>query len=165
MKRNFAYKLYIDTAGQERFHSIPQNLLREADGVLLVFDLMNRARTFNEGLPKMLELVKNNGIDYTSLILVGNKADAEKREVTRAEAEEYAQELGVRYIETSAKTGQNIEQLFEEIAREIYDTLDLSDIETYISEAAENIVQLTDNAPGEKHFCKKMYDWVLSFFR
>ena len=155
-EKEFCLQIF-DTAGQERFHSIPQNLLRDVDGVLLVFDQTKRA-TFNEGLPKMLQLINNNKSDNTSLILVGNKADA-KREVTRAQAEDYARRLGVHYIETSAKTGQSIEELFEEIAREIYDTLDLSDIETYVPSARESSIRLTEIIPRERNICEKLRDW------
>ena len=152
IEKEFCLQIF-DTAGQERFHSIPHYLLREVDGVLLVFDLKNRA-TFNEGVPEMLQILNNNRSGNTSLILVGNKADAKNREVTRAEAEECARKLGVRYLETSAKTGQNIEALFEEIAREMYNTLDLSDIETYVASARESSIDLTEIVPRERNICE-----------
>ena len=135
-----------DTAGQERFHSISQNFVRDAEGILIVFDLTRRA-TFIDGIPEMLEIVHNNAPESTSIILLGNKADVtnSNRQVTREEANECAQRLGVRYLETSAKTGQNIETVFEEIIGEIFDTLDLSDIETYFSGTEESTVVLTEN--------------------
>ena len=120
-----------DTAGQERFDGITASFIRDADGVLLIFDVTDR-ESFTNGIPRMKELLVHYLDDSASIILVGNKVDLEdEREVTRKQAEELAANLGVRYFETSAKTGQNIQKVFEELANEIYNALDLSDIETY----------------------------------
>lgn len=118
--REFRLKV-VDTAGLETFKSLPVSYLREANGVLLVFDITNR-RSFEKGILPEIRLIDR---DYKRMILVGNKVDAEdKREVTRKEAEEYAANLGVLYFETSALTGQNIQKVFEEITKVIYITLD-----------------------------------------
>ena len=84
-------------------------------------------------LPRMLLIFGDYRNDNVVIILVGNKVDKKDRKVSRGEAEKYASELGVRYFETSAKTGENIEAVFEEVARQIYDTLDLSDLEMHVS--------------------------------
>lgn len=156
----------IDTAGQERYHSIPQNLLRDVDGVLLVFDLTDRTSFEDKegkGVSKTLQLVDNWKTDNMSTLLVGNKAEAEKHQITRVEAEEYAQKLGVRYFETSAKTGQNIEAVFEEIVKQIYDTLDLSDVEMYFTDAQQGFIVLTDTDSRKKSCCERMRDGFSSF--
>ena len=125
----------VDTAGSERFNSIFPNLIRHVQGVVLVFDITNRS-SFEDAIPQMLAIVENHAPDYTSLILVGNKADLadqdalkREREIAKEEAEQFAQQLRIRYVETSALSGQNIEEVFELISKDIYDTLDLSDIE------------------------------------
>ena len=115
----------VDTAGQERFLSLVPSYLRDAVGVLLVFDVTDKS-SFEEGIPKMLELIHPE--DDMRMILVGNKADAEdRRKVTRRQAEEFAANLGVLYFETSAVTGQNVQKVFEEITKVIYITSELTD--------------------------------------
>ena len=127
-----------DTGGQERFNSITSRFIRDADGVLLIFDVTDRD-SFKNGIPRMKKLLDRYLDDSASIILVGNKVDAgDKREVTRKQAEELAANLGVRYFETSAKTGKNIQKVFEELANEIYNALDLSDIEKYPLETTLN---------------------------
>ena len=128
-----------DTAGQERFDSITSSFIRDADGVLLIFDVTDR-ESFKNGIPRMKKLLDRYlDADSASIFLVGNKVDAgDKREVTRKQAEVLAANLGVRYFETSAKTGQNIEKVFEELAEEIYNALDLSDIEKYPQQTTRN---------------------------
>ena len=149
----------IDTAGQERFDSIPKNLARNVEGILLVFDIQERD-SFLEGIPKVLKLLDADKADTTSIILVGNKVDAKVRQVTSLEAEQYARKLGAQYIETSAKTGENVQKLFEEMTREIYETLDLSDIDVFVPSAGDVRIHLQDDAPRNKNICEKLRDWM-----
>ena len=117
----------VDTAGLETFSSLPSSYLREAVGVLLVFDVTN-PRSFTNSIPEMLKLIHpGDDTDDKRMILVGNKADAEdQRKVTRRQAEKFAANLGVLYFDTSAVTGQNIRKVFEEITKVIYITSDLT---------------------------------------
>ena len=149
----------IDTAGQEKYHSIPKSLARNVEGILLVFDIQERD-SFLEGIPKVLKLLDADKADTTSIILVGNKVDVKDRQVTSLEAEQYARKLGVQYIETSAKTGENVQKLFEEMTREIYETLDLSDIDVFVPSAGDVRIHLQDDAPRNKNICEKLRDWM-----
>lgn len=139
-----------DTAGQERFDSMTSSFLRDADGVLLVFDVTD-SESFEQGIAKTKTLIDHHLNDWACTILVGNKVDAgDKREVTRKQAEELAANLGVRYFETSAKTGQNIQTVFEELAKEIYNALDLSDIGTYPQKKPCNSAVLLGQELGQE---------------
>ena len=142
-----------DTAGQELFRSIAPASLNGIQGVVLVFDLTDQRSLF-VSIPEMEQLVKEHAPDSISRILVGNKADLadaqqSKREISQEEAKRFAQERGIPYIETSASSGKNVERAFELIAKEIYDTLDLSDIDTYIG-STDNIHLNNDKSWWQK---------------
>ena len=137
LDREFTLKV-VDTAGQERFHSIAPSLIRTSQGIALVYDVTNRA-TLYEGVPKMCQFIEQCRPDNPpSLILVGNKADLTESEqgnraITINEGAAFAHKLGIRSIETSAFSGQNVENMFRMIVNEIDRNLDLSDIDVYIS--------------------------------
>lgn len=104
-----------DTAGQDRFRSIVASYWRGADGVLFVFDLTDPS-SFYAVKAWALEVDRYSGHPVTK-VLVGNKADlAGVRAVTREMAEELARTLNLRYFETSARTGEGVEEVFAEIA-------------------------------------------------
>ncbi len=109
-----------DLAGQQRFEAVRSTYYRGSSGCLLVFDVTN-VLSF-EMLPKWLEeLLRNNDNKIVPLILIGNKSDLRDQVpncVPRELAEEYARTLTewsgfeVPYIETSAKTGENVDEAF-----------------------------------------------------
>ncbi|KRX89332.1 Ras-related protein Rab-26 [Trichinella pseudospiralis] len=100
-----------DTAGQERFHSLTRAYYRDTDAVLLLFDLTNydsfiRCRSW-------LADVKENSLECAFICLVGSKLDLQgKRVVKFEEAIKMAQDFNLSYIETSSKTGENVNALF-----------------------------------------------------
>eukprot|EP00457_Paulinella_chromatophora_P015294 gb/GEZN01015882.1/.p1 GENE.gb/GEZN01015882.1/~~gb/GEZN01015882.1/.p1 ORF type:complete len:248 (+),score=37.76 gb/GEZN01015882.1/:36-746(+) len=105
-------KLQIwDTAGQERFQTICQSYYRGAHGIMLTFDTTNvdsfkSVRTWHQ------EVLRFASSDVR-LVLVGTKSDmVGMREVETEQAEEFAQKLGIPYIETSAKQGSRVEEAF-----------------------------------------------------
>jgi small GTP-binding protein len=109
-----------DTAGQERYRSITTAYYRGAHGVLLIFDITLRSSFQN--LQKWLSDVHKHSHDKTQIILVGNKKDlASMRCVTSEEAQSFAKELGLSYVELSAKSesAKDVQAVFEEIARKI----------------------------------------------
>lgn len=113
-----------DTAGQETYKSVTRSYFRGASGALLVFDL-SRKSTFAHVTDWLSDLRQIAEPDIV-VILVGNKADLadEKREVSSAEAAEWARRNGVlRYVETSAKSGANVEEAFLAVAERIYQNI------------------------------------------
>lgn len=108
-----------DTAGQERFRAVTSAYYRGAQGVVLVFDVTNRDSF--EHVEKWLREIKDHGDTTASIILVGNKIDlVNARVISQGECIEWASKTGLYYIETSAKQGVGIEDMFTTLAGEIY---------------------------------------------
>jgi small GTP-binding protein len=103
-----------DLAGDSRFQFIRRDYYQEAQGALLTFDI-TRPNTFLE-VNKTLE----NLLSYCGkvpCIIIGNKADLEdQRKISFEEGEKLAKELGFEFIETSAKSAENVEKAFRRIS-------------------------------------------------
>jgi len=107
-----------DTAGQERFRSIVASYWRGADGVLLVFDVTERASF--DAVKTWAEDIDRYARPAVQKILIGNKSDMErKRVVSYEEANNLARRLGIVYFETSAKSSNGVQDAFEAISNQV----------------------------------------------
>ena len=103
-----------DTAGQERFKSLIPSYLKNANCVILTYDITEKS-SFS-ALGKWLSDVKDNVVEGTFIILCGNKIDLNnKRVIPKEEGEKFAKENNIAFAETSATTGQGIDELFNTI--------------------------------------------------
>uniref|UniRef100_A0A8B9IL90 small monomeric GTPase n=1 Tax=Anser cygnoides TaxID=8845 RepID=A0A8B9IL90_ANSCY len=112
-------KLQIwDTAGQERFRSVTHAYYRDAHALLLLYDVTNKASFDN--IQAWLTEIHEYAQQDVVLMLLGNKVDsAQDRVVKREDGEKLAKEYGVPFMETSAKSGLNVELAFTAIAKEL----------------------------------------------
>jgi len=112
-------KLQIwDTAGQERFRTITSSYYRGAHGIIVVYDITDQ-ESFNN-VKQWLQEIERYACDNVNKLLVGNKCDlTSKRAVAHDTAKEYADHLGIPFLETSAKSATNVEQAFLTMAAEI----------------------------------------------
>ncbi|KNE67755.1 GTP-binding protein ypt2 [Allomyces macrogynus ATCC 38327] len=112
-------KLQIwDTAGQERFRTITTAYYRGAMGILLAYDVTDE-RSFNN-VRNWVRNIEQNATQGVDLILVGNKCDmTDKKVISKEQGQELAEELGIKFLETSAKANLNVDEAFFTLARDI----------------------------------------------
>ncbi|XP_050345178.1 ras-related protein Rab-37 isoform X1 [Nymphalis io] len=110
-------KLQIwDTAGQERFRSVTHAYYRDAHALLLLYDVTNKISFDN--IRAWLGEIREYAQDDVVIMLLGNKSDSGlERAVRREEGQRLAREYQVAFMETSAKTGLNVEDAFAHVAR------------------------------------------------
>lgn len=104
-----------DTAGQERFRTITTAYYRGAMGIVLIYDVTD-ARTF-ENVENWFQTVTQHANEDAQIFLVGNKSDDEEnRQVSREQGQQLASKLSIPFLEASAKTNENVESIFYELA-------------------------------------------------
>jgi len=112
-----------DTAGQERYRAITNAYYRGAVGAILIYDVTRKDSFLS--IPRWLRELRDHANEDIVLLLVGNKSDMCKsdsnlRDVTPTEADELAKQQKLTRIETSAKSGENVDEAFNLVIRKIY---------------------------------------------
>ena len=112
--------LLWDSAGTEKFHSLTSGFFRNAQGIMVMFDVTNpisfeNIRNWTESIKMHLSSELNN----IPVIIIGNKIDILEREIKTTEAKKYCKELGFKYFETSAKTGENVNDTIRYLVEEV----------------------------------------------
>lgn len=106
-----------DSAGQEKYRSIAKQYYQKANGILLIYDITSRSSF--DGIQDWIEEIQNKACQSTSLILVGNKIDLPNREVETIEGERLAAKNQIKFFETSALEGTNIQETFDAMINDI----------------------------------------------
>ncbi|MFX1500476.1 MAG: GTP-binding protein [Promethearchaeota archaeon] len=106
--------LLWDIGGQPQFHKLRTIYFKGSNAALGVFDLSSSQTLLK--IPGWVSSIKKTVKKTIPMLLLGNKVDLD-REVDREEAEDLAKRLNCEYMETSAKTGENVEIAFEKIAK------------------------------------------------
>ena len=121
-----AVKLQIwDTAGQERFRTITQAYYRGAMGILLIYDVTNSKSWSN--VRNWVRNIEGNAPQTVNKVLVGNKCDlSNMRQVSTQQGEQLAREYGMTFMETSARTGENVQEAFLLLASDVVNRLTAS---------------------------------------
>ena len=134
--RDKSIKLQLwDTAGTEKFKSITTGYYRGANAAFVVFDLTSKS-SFDSVSDWIENYYKYSNPDSEQhVILIGNKSDLkENREVTQEQIDNFTLNNKIKYFETSAKNGENIEECFFFIAEKLMNDLEEKGIENNINE-------------------------------
>jgi Ras-related protein Rab-18 len=116
-KKNVQLNIH-DTCGQELFRTISRSIYNNADAVIVVYDQGNE-KSFNNVQFWLREVDKYSNNPNCHKIIVGNKIDTEKLVVTIDQGKAYATSQGLQFLETSAKTGHNVDTLFSQATQGI----------------------------------------------
>jgi len=111
-----------DTAGQERFNTITASFYRGANIIIIAFDLTNK-QTF-DNLQQWLQEADRFASEDAQKLIVGTKYDLESEKmVTTDDAQQFCAQKGITYIETSAKTGHNIDYVYTTACHEMLEAI------------------------------------------
>ncbi|NXN91180.1 RAP2A protein, partial [Rhinopomastus cyanomelas] len=109
----------LDTAGTEQFASMRDLYIKNGQGFILVYSLVNQ-QSFQDIRPMRDQIIRVKRYEKVPVILVGNKVDLEsEREVSSSEGRALAEEWGCPFMETSAKSKTMVDELFAEIVRQM----------------------------------------------
>ena len=98
-----------DTAGQDKFRAITRNYYKGARGIILIYDVTN-IKSY-ENIKKWINEIKEEISEEVTIVLIGNKIDNEgERKISKEQGEKLANDYNVAFFETSAKTGQGINE-------------------------------------------------------
>ena len=101
-----------DTAGQERFRAIAKNIIKSADGIIIMYDISNRI-SFHNIKDWINSIINNVDITKIGLVIAGNKMDLnDKRQVDESMRKNFEDKQKIEIIETSAKDNINVNELF-----------------------------------------------------
>ena len=135
---------FWDTAGQEKYRSLAKIFYKDANVVILVYDITN-SKTFNIMKEYWYEQVHNYGKKDVIYAIAANKSDMyEERQVTDDEGENFAKKIGGIFSSTSAKDDVGINQLFDEIGQKILNKKNFS------FKSKENNDNLNKDEEGKK---------------
>ena len=114
-----------DTAGQERYKSLTQGFFRNAQGIIIVYDITNQ--TSFDDLKYWIQSIENNTNLQNKIIpaiIIGNKIDILEREVDNISAENFAKEIKYKYFEVSAKSGQGVDEAIKYLIKKVIEVID-----------------------------------------
>ena len=135
---NKQYKLFLyDTTGQEKYKSIALNIIRNAQGIILMYDITNK-KSF-ESIPEWIKSIRDSKGENFPMILLGNKLDKEDiRVISEKEGKELADEYGIKFFETSNKTGVNIQESGMALVNEILKIKENEKKDSFVSKSSHN---------------------------
>ena len=155
---NQIYRIQIwDTAGQENFRSITRAYYKNCVCAMVVYDITNK-KSF-DNVQNWIKDVITNSPKTVLIILIWNKIDLiDKRQVSFDDGQEFAINQGIIFMETSAKTGDGVEEIFKKSAQEIKKRIgenyyDLNSETCGIKKGKNNTVNLNNEKSKDRRGC------------
>eukprot|EP00010_Vexillifera_abyssalis_P008978 CAMPEP_0201546048 /NCGR_PEP_ID=MMETSP0173_2-20130828/2448_1 /ASSEMBLY_ACC=CAM_ASM_000268 /TAXON_ID=218659 /ORGANISM="Vexillifera sp., Strain DIVA3 564/2" /LENGTH=172 /DNA_ID=CAMNT_0047954633 /DNA_START=102 /DNA_END=620 /DNA_ORIENTATION=+ len=109
----------LDTAGQEEFSALRDQWIRDCQAYLILYSITSQT-SFNMVPEIRQQILRVKDVDSVPMIIVGNKVDLEdRREVTTKEAKDLASVYECSFMEASAKTRFNVEEIFTNLVRQL----------------------------------------------
>eukprot|EP00928_Gymnodinium_smaydae_P047702 TRINITY_DN31851_c0_g1_i1.p1 TRINITY_DN31851_c0_g1~~TRINITY_DN31851_c0_g1_i1.p1 ORF type:complete len:213 (-),score=38.19 TRINITY_DN31851_c0_g1_i1:97-735(-) len=143
-----------DTAGQERYRAVTRAYFRGALGALILYDITSEASYGH--LAEWLQDAQDQASEDIVIMIVGNKCDlADQRKVTFDRANTWAQDHNLMFLETSALTGENVQEVFHILATQIHAKASVAKDRALYAAAANDGVSLERDAgaPSKKGRC------------
>lgn len=110
--------IIYDSAGHERFRKITEVQYKGSDGLVLIYDITD-SKSF-DWIIEWIDKLKIDNIPNMEIILLGNKIDLDGRQINKNQAQEIADKYNITLLETSALTGENVDEAFDHIIKNIY---------------------------------------------
>lgn len=150
---SFNVQLQIwDTAGQERFRVVTRSYYKGAHAICLVFDLtdVDSFSHISNWVQNIRSVLKSNNTNNVPIVLVGNKSDcsSQQRKISKDKAINAANEFGLSYFETSARTGQNVVELLESVSRIIIESKSPGKHDTNLTSSQSNANPVPSSSPS-----------------
>ena len=161
-KKKINLQIY-DTAGQEKYRSIAFQLLKtKCEGIVFIYSIDDE-NSFNSIFEYWINEINNNIINISNypIYIIGNKSDLkDDRAIKYEEGKKKAEEYKFKFMETSAKTGLNIKELFTNITQDIYDSFYILENEEIKKKNESNNIEINTNVKPKKCFVLKAYGYV-----
>ena len=107
-----------DTAGQDKYRTIAKNYFKGSHGILLLYDI-TKTNSF-ENIREWIRDIKEEVSEKAIIFLIGNKIDlGEQRKISKEKGVELAEEYKIPFFEASAKSGENVDEVFKALYRKI----------------------------------------------
>ena len=133
-----------DTAGQDRYRTIAKNYYKGSHGILLLYDI-TKENSF-ENIREWVQNIREEVYEKAIIFLIGNKIDKKnERKITTEQGQKLAAEYNLPFFEASAKSGENVEEIFKNLYKKIS--------EVYVDMQKEKGRKLNSNAKKKIKCC------------
>ena len=133
-----------DTAGQDRYRTIAKNYYKGSHGILLLYDI-TKENSF-ENIREWVQNIREEVYEKAIIFLIGNKIDKKnERKITTEQGQKLAAEYNLPFFEASAKSGENVEEIFKNLYKKIS--------EVYVDMQKEKGGKLNSNAKKKIKCC------------